>query len=460
MLATTYATSSPSLKIDLVGLNRMAGKHLVVQLRLSNTASGGRISWPGVLRDNFRAFGSEPVASGIAVLDTAERRWLLPYKPADRQCLCTDKNRDGVDYFIDGGDSVTVYAVLPAPSGDPDTATIVTPIAPPLVNAPISDAAPVPPPGQEIPNPDDVEVSVVSHPFRASSESLDKSEESADDGENVEVSLSADVLFEVNKATLTGKAKAIITRTAELVDRSQGATVEVAGHADSSGTHAINDPLSRRRAQAVQRMLESLVTRDGIAYEAKGYGSRRPLYSNSTDEGKRRNRRVTLTFAKPLPASPAPVATTTPTPGADGMKATTREDGQDFALEVTGLRRLTGDLGVLTYKVTNEGGETAWYRPLGRGAEWMAYKYLAASNVELTDQQAGRKYVPGHVIVGQEWREGEYCACSDLAGARLGTTKFGPNVSKEFWGLFSLPSDGSSLTVKVATFSPLEVPIH
>ncbi|MDP9869939.1 MULTISPECIES: OmpA family protein [Streptosporangium] len=71
----------------------------------------------------------------------------------------------------------------------------------------------------------------------------------------------------------------------------------------ASGTDAVNDPLSQRRAQAVQSALAALLTRGGVRFQARGYGSRRPLYGNDTDEGKRRNRPVNVTFTKPRPKS-------------------------------------------------------------------------------------------------------------------------------------------------------------
>ncbi|MFF0717181.1 OmpA family protein [Verrucosispora sp. NA02020] len=59
------------------------------------------------------------------------------------------------------------------------------------------------------------------------------------------------MLFAVDKATLTSVARSVMARTAKLIDASPAAVVTVAGHADSSGTDAIDNPLSMRRAQAV-----------------------------------------------------------------------------------------------------------------------------------------------------------------------------------------------------------------
>ena len=50
-------------------------------------------------------------------------------------------------------------------------------------------------------------------------------------------------------------------------------------------------------------------------------------------------------------------------------------------MEVTGLRRLPGGLGLLTYSITNEGSGEAWFNELHHAQDWVAYKYQAAINV-------------------------------------------------------------------------------
>ncbi|GAA2392916.1 hypothetical protein GCM10010404_57770 [Nonomuraea africana] len=447
------------LKVEPVAVNRVAGKHLVVQLRLSNAGTEKDITWTGELGDSTRPLGEIRWASGIGVLDGAAHRLLLPYKPVDGVCLCTDQDKDGLPYSLDPGESITVYGVLPAPSGDPETVTIVTPETAPMIGVPVSDEPPVPAPGMALPDPDAQQVTTLSHPVQVPSESLDKSEETADDGKDLRVSLSSDVLFAVNKATLTPKARTVLARTAKLVDASEGATVTVEGHADSSGTDAINDPLSLRRAQAVRQALSTLVTREGVTFAAKGYGSAKPLYDNGDEEGRRRNRRVTVTFLKPEPAAGTSAPTSTLAPGTEGLKATSRAEGQPFGLEVTGLRGLPGELAVLTYRVTNNGQEEAHYDELSDSSEWMSYRYRSASNVRLTDVAARREYLPGRIMVTVDDETHAYCACSETSGVRLSAETFGPGQTREFWTLFALPSGAASLKVKVGDFAELRVAV-
>jgi outer membrane protein OmpA-like peptidoglycan-associated protein len=68
--------------------------------------------------------------------------------------------------------------------------------------------------------------------------------------------------------------------------------VVIEGHTDSTGAEAMNQQLSRSRAESVQQFLIHngvLSTRKVIA---KGYGSSRPLASNATSKGRAINRRI------------------------------------------------------------------------------------------------------------------------------------------------------------------------
>ncbi|MFD1938238.1 OmpA family protein [Nonomuraea mangrovi] len=456
-LAETRSTMTENLKIEVVGLNRVKGKHLVAQLRLSNTGTE-QVPWTGEMGDNTRELGEIRWASGIGVLDTTARVWLLPYQPEGSPCLCSDQSRDGLGYFVEPGQSINVYAVLPAPSGNPATATVVTPVGPPMLNVPISDA----PPAGDFPDPDAEPVTKVTRRLVLPSESSDKSEETTDSGKDLQVHLSSDVLFAVNKANLTPKAKTVLARTAKLVDASPAAVVTVEGHADSSGNDAINDPLSRRRALAVQRALSALLTREGPRFQARGYGSRRPLYSNDSDEGKRRNRRVTVAFEKPRSeqTDPAGDVVHTLSPDAGELTATGEAKGQPIGLEITGLSRLPGGLGLLTYTITNQGSAETWYNDLHDAQDWESYKYQAASNVRLTDAAARRQYLPGRLEVPTDDGVDFYCACTDVSGVRISTEKFAPGQTRVFWSLFALPDNARNLTVKIASFRDLDVPVR
>lgn len=68
---------------------------------------------------------------------------------------------------------------------------------------------------------------------------------------------------------------------------------EIAGHADSSATDAINIPLAEARARAVVDYLVSQGV-DAGRLTARGLGSSQPLVDNATPEGRAQNRRVEI----------------------------------------------------------------------------------------------------------------------------------------------------------------------
>ncbi|MCP9950169.1 OmpA family protein [Actinomadura madurae] len=127
-------------------------------------------------------------------------------------------------------------------------------------------------------------------------------EEEESDGRRVTVRISADVLFDFNKATLTEAAR---RRLASLAPRLRDATgtVRVSGHSDSIGDPGYNLRLSEQRAEAVTAELRKAVAGAGLRIEAKGYGETRPVAPNEQGgkddpAGRAKNRRVEVTYEK------------------------------------------------------------------------------------------------------------------------------------------------------------------
>lgn len=113
-----------------------------------------------------------------------------------------------------------------------------------------------------------------------------------------DVTLSADALFAVNSAELGPDARQELSALAGRIrDRNDLARVFIAGHADSTGSDAINDPLSQRRADSVADYLASQGVERSLI-QTRGYGSRQPIASNDTVDGRRQNRRVEVTLER------------------------------------------------------------------------------------------------------------------------------------------------------------------
>ena len=115
----------------------------------------------------------------------------------------------------------------------------------------------------------------------------------------------SDILFEAGKANLKQEAKDNLTEVAAILKTLlSGSHVEIEGHSDSLGNAANNEKLSQQRADAV---LAHLVSRnvDSTLLKAKGYGSTRAIATNTTPEGRAKNRRVELVIeAEEIPELP------------------------------------------------------------------------------------------------------------------------------------------------------------
>ena len=99
------------------------------------------------------------------------------------------------------------------------------------------------------------------------------------------------ITFETGKADLKPESMVEINRVAKLMKDNPGLEFEVQGHCDATGSDKVNDPLSQKRAEAIVAVL----VEEGIAearLTAVGKGSHQPIASNSTDEGRAKNRRV------------------------------------------------------------------------------------------------------------------------------------------------------------------------
>lgn len=88
-------------------------------------------------------------------------------------------------------------------------------------------------------------------------------------------------------------------------------TIRVLGFADSTGAELYNLELSRRRARAVEAILQPLVTQ---RISISAYGETNPVATNDTVAGRSRNRRVDLRFDSYRPPAPQPTPEPTPVP--------------------------------------------------------------------------------------------------------------------------------------------------
>jgi chemotaxis protein MotB len=138
------------------------------------------------------------------------------------------------------------------------------------------------------------------------------------------VKFKSDVTFSVGDASVSSRAKEVLSRFASILNSSSASGYEllVAGHTDSTPVvnpetirkgHKDNWYLSAHRAITVLAELSA----DGVnprRLGAVGYASERPIASNGTESGKAQNRRVEVLILPTSVHSSAPVAEYAPTP--------------------------------------------------------------------------------------------------------------------------------------------------
>ena len=103
----------------------------------------------------------------------------------------------------------------------------------------------------------------------------------------------SDISFATGSAQLAPGLQPILNRFAQTLVENPKTTVRIVGHTDSTGSDAINDPLSVNRASAVRNDLVA----HGVAasrISIDGRGAREPIADNGTDAGRARNRRVDI----------------------------------------------------------------------------------------------------------------------------------------------------------------------
>lgn len=116
----------------------------------------------------------------------------------------------------------------------------------------------------------------------------------------LKLEIPSDISFDTNRADVKPELQPILDRFAQTLQANPVTTVRIVGHTDSTGTDAINEPLSVRRAASVRDYLAARgVAPQRVAID--GRGSREPIADNSTPAGRARNRRVEIFVGEAAP---------------------------------------------------------------------------------------------------------------------------------------------------------------
>jgi outer membrane protein OmpA-like peptidoglycan-associated protein len=123
-------------------------------------------------------------------------------------------------------------------------------------------------------------------------------------GQEIVIELSADVLFDFDKADLKAAAVDSLTKVAAVLKSMPNSPTTIDGHTDGKGQADYNQKLSERRASSVR---DWLVKEGGVPASqmtARGFGMTKPIAPNTKPDGsddpdgRQKNRRVDIRVKK------------------------------------------------------------------------------------------------------------------------------------------------------------------
>ncbi len=101
------------------------------------------------------------------------------------------------------------------------------------------------------------------------------------------------VLFDFNKYNLKKEYEKKLDALIEVLRQNPTIDIVIYGHTDNIGTEKYNQALSENRAKTIaDYMIKKGIASNRISYI--GFGSKRPIADNSTEEGRQKNRRVEI----------------------------------------------------------------------------------------------------------------------------------------------------------------------
>ncbi|MFD7709993.1 OmpA family protein [Streptomyces sp. NPDC059785] len=135
-------------------------------------------------------------------------------------------------------------------------------------------------------------------------EDLGGEERREDTNENVTFALQAEVLFPKDSSKLNPDARSRIQAIADEINAQNATNVRVFGFTDNLGSYAHGLTLSKKRAEAVHDQLAANVDAD-TTFEVRGYSEDYPIADNGSEQGRRKNRRVEVSFPRGESTSPS-----------------------------------------------------------------------------------------------------------------------------------------------------------
>ena len=114
----------------------------------------------------------------------------------------------------------------------------------------------------------------------------------------LKLEIPSDISFSTGSYAIQPNFRSVLDQFASSLQDNPATRISIVGHTDSSGSDAINNPLSVNRAASTRDYLSSRGVSLG-RMSIDGRGAREPIAGNETPEGRARNRRVEIFVAEP-----------------------------------------------------------------------------------------------------------------------------------------------------------------
>ena len=113
----------------------------------------------------------------------------------------------------------------------------------------------------------------------------------------LKLNIPSDISFDTGRADIRPALRPILDQFASGLRDQPNTEVRIIGHTDSTGSDAVNDPLSLQRANSARDYLAARGV-DARRILTAGRGSHEPIAENNTDAGRAKNRRVEIFLAE------------------------------------------------------------------------------------------------------------------------------------------------------------------
>jgi len=113
----------------------------------------------------------------------------------------------------------------------------------------------------------------------------------------LKLNIPSDISFDINSAVIKPNLRPILDQFAQGLSNQPNTEIRIIGHTDSTGSDAINNPLSINRAASARNYLVARGV-NSQRIQIDGRGSYEPIADNATMDGRARNRRIEMYLAE------------------------------------------------------------------------------------------------------------------------------------------------------------------